>query len=276
MKRLRQELGCSEAHLTGGEPTAYPELPELIEGLRRLGYCVKMTSNGQFVTDRVDQFVDAGLTSINFSIHTLRPYVLAKLQSPARSLEWAAEAFSRQISNLLAAKRAGIHTKINMVVTDTTEDSEVLDLVTLCREYDLELRLLDDLAPHSDSLRRIDDLLSSLGAVIVGVVFTEGSSACAYDVVAANGHRFRVKSIRPVPLKTLCSSCNKRHDCKEWFYGIRIEQSGDIPFVRLCLHRQNYPAVQKLSDFFHSVQYEEIYLTKLLVNGGDVVDEEHV
>ena len=46
--------------ITGGEPLLHPDLPELIERIRGLGYAVKLDTNGSF-PDRLRRVVDAGL-----------------------------------------------------------------------------------------------------------------------------------------------------------------------------------------------------------------------
>ena len=44
--------------ITGGEPTLQPELPEFLEKLRRLGYAVKLDTNGAF-PERLEAIVQA-------------------------------------------------------------------------------------------------------------------------------------------------------------------------------------------------------------------------
>lgn len=46
--------------LTGGEPLLHPELPELLEKIRGLGYAIKLDTNGSF-PDRLKKVLDAGL-----------------------------------------------------------------------------------------------------------------------------------------------------------------------------------------------------------------------
>ena len=58
--------------ITGGEPTLQPELPEFLEKLRRLGYAVKLDTNGSF-PDRLAALIDAGLVDYVAMDITNRP-----------------------------------------------------------------------------------------------------------------------------------------------------------------------------------------------------------
>ena len=85
-----------------------------------------------------------------------------------------------------------------------------------------------------------------------------GSSSYSYDVIARDGFEFKIKAIRKYTLKTLCDDCFVRDVCKEWYYGIRIEQQRKKTMIRLCLERQDYPALQNLEQFKISEQFNEI------------------
>ena len=45
--KAKQSLGIKEVHLTGGEPTLHPKLPQIIAITVSAGLDVKMTSNGE-------------------------------------------------------------------------------------------------------------------------------------------------------------------------------------------------------------------------------------
>lgn len=87
---------------------------------------------------------------------------------------------------------------------------------------------------------------------------SHNSSSYSYDITSTDGFKFKIKGIRKNILISLCADCKIRDNCKEWFYGIRLETIVDKIFVRLCLHRQHYPAIQSLDEFFVSKQYLEL------------------
>lgn len=249
-------VGFREIHLTGGEPSWYPECERLVSILHNMGFRIKMTSNGQFDIGLLRRLADAGLYSINFSVHTLNPEKLAEMQSPRKSVGWGQKALETQIQNLRVAREMGLKVKINTVVQDRTEDA--LEVIDFCRREGIELRLLNDLGSGSLSKRAINEALQSLGAEIEMISLIDGVSAYSCQMVTNNGFHFSVKAIRRCSLRTICERCDMKNQCEEQFYGVRIEQVSDRPMVRLCLHKQGFPYVQTIDNFFCSEQFAEI------------------
>lgn len=258
LERLRVELRITEAHLTGGEPTIYPHIIKLVDLLSKLGYRVKMTTNGQFSESLLKKLKEAGLKGLNFSVHTLNSDYLAKMHCPPRNSVWGRKALEKQINNIRVSMELGLITKINTVVPGGTMIESVIPIIEFTKERNLDLRILDDLSYRSTSIETIMEMLSSLGAKIEDVRVSDGSSGYSVGVVLEDGFRMRIKSIRQMILKSMCSYCDVREHCKEWFYGIRIEQKEDRALARLCVHRQDYPAVHNLTEFFSSIQYDEL------------------
>ena len=250
-----QDLKITEIHLTGGEPTAYGELNNLIKLITEIGLEAKMTSNGQFDNGLLDRLKECGLKSINISVHTLDPAKLGQIMSPQRDKNWGEKALNRQLSNLIYARKIGLKSKINTVVQ---RDSDVSGILTFCKSNNVELRILDDLNPGSLSIPKIIDILRSMDAIVTGMNLTDKVSGFSYNIESSDGFKFKVKAIRKNILKSLCNDCIIRDTCKEWFYGIRLEQVKKDLLVRLCLHRQDYPAKQNIYEFFSSDQFLEL------------------
>ena len=255
IKRFIQKLTISEVHLTGGEPTAYEELSNLVKLISDFGLEAKMTSNGQFENRLLDNLKESGLKSINISVHTLDHVRLGNIMSPKKDAHWGEKALNRQLSNLIYAREIGLRSKINTVVQS---DSDMSNLISFCKGSNIELRILDDLNPGSLSIPKIIETLTAMNAVVTGMNLTDKSSGFSYNIESADGFKFKVKAIRKNVLKSLCNDCIMRDTCTEWFYGIRLEQIKDTLLVRLCLHRQDYPAKQNIYDFFRSKQFIEI------------------
>jgi radical SAM protein with 4Fe4S-binding SPASM domain len=70
--RQAAALGTSELHLSGGEPTLYGRLPELVAAGKRLGWFVMLNTNGsQFVReDLVERLFRAGLDGVMVSMYS--------------------------------------------------------------------------------------------------------------------------------------------------------------------------------------------------------------
>src|SRR3989339_1433112 len=67
---LKKKLGFYRVHFTGGEPTLYKNFEELLHRTKEAGFNNALTSNGQFVAKNLSKLKNAGLDSINFSLHT--------------------------------------------------------------------------------------------------------------------------------------------------------------------------------------------------------------
>lgn len=64
------EAGVSEINLSGGETLCYPHLTELIAECSRLGLASNIALSGAYVTeDRLNEFIDAGVTRIFVSLN---------------------------------------------------------------------------------------------------------------------------------------------------------------------------------------------------------------
>lgn len=255
IKRFIRELKITEIHLTGGEPTAYAELTNLVKLISSFELEAKMTSNGQFDNQLLDNLKEAGLKSINISVHTLDPVKLGAIMSPKRDKYWGQKALERQLSNLIYARKIGLKSKINTVVQN---NSDISNVITFCKDNKIDLRILDDLNPGSLSIPKIIETLQGMDAIVTGINLTEKASGFSYNIVSADGFEFKVKAIRKNVLKSLCNDCRTRDTCKEWFYGIRLEQIDNELIVRLCIHRQDYPAKQTIHEFFSSDQFIEL------------------
>lgn len=76
-KNVLQEacgLGLQDLHISGGEPTLYPGLLDLIETGKSLGLRVRLNSNGSMITSRLaGKLLEAGLDEICISLYSHQP-----------------------------------------------------------------------------------------------------------------------------------------------------------------------------------------------------------
>ncbi|MCF6147515.1 MAG: radical SAM protein [Candidatus Kuenenia sp.] len=256
--RLHKELKLTQAHLTGGEPTSYPHCRELIGELKSIGYRVKMTTNGQFEPDLIRRLKDAGLDGMNFSIHTFDAQKLCSLQRREKNIEWGLQALRQQLENVHMAQESGMEVKINTVVQKDADIYDVLRISDYCKNTGIGFRILNDLGQGASSIQQIDVILKSMNANVENINIINKSSGGFLNMVAKDGFKFKVKCIRKNMLETLCGKCKERDECMEWFYGIRVEQANGGAMVRLCIQRQDYPAMQTFEEFFTSRQFMEL------------------
>lgn len=258
VKVLRDELGFYRIHFTGGEPTLYSKFKDLISTTKELGFVNALTSNGQFKNEKLTELKEIGLSSINFSLHTLNPYVFFNIQDMPLGMkdgvDWSRECIENTVQNILISNQV-LETKVNCVVSNNSiGPREVLEF---CIQNNIKLRFLNNLSLGTIATNKIKEILLEKRADLIGheITFLSSSHKLSYQI---GDYEFGVKCIRPFYLKSMCDGCDlkKNNKCMEGFYGIRLE---DNPIkVRLCLNKNKSPQVQSFSDFIKSPQFNEI------------------
>jgi sulfatase maturation enzyme AslB (radical SAM superfamily) len=97
MLREAAELGCRKLQFIGGEPTIYPQLPELIGEARRLGYdFVEVFTNGTTFTERIKRAFLTHKVHLAFSIYSAAAPVhdsitlhYGSFEKTKANIEWA-------------------------------------------------------------------------------------------------------------------------------------------------------------------------------------------
>ncbi len=103
--------------LTGGEPTLFEGLPELVRYANEKGIHSRMITNGQRTSDMefLKPIVEAGLTHLHISTHSHKPEVHDWLTQHPGSLE-------HQIASIDNATELGIAINLNIVINHYNAD----------------------------------------------------------------------------------------------------------------------------------------------------------
>ncbi|ASU60832.1 radical SAM protein [Nocardiopsis dassonvillei] len=260
LRQLRRSMGFTELHLTGGEPTLHPRLPELVRLATAQGYRVCMTSNGENGARQIPTCAGAGLDRVNFSVFGTTPEELAQVQhvrfrDPAK----AATKIEALHASIRACVDHGVRASANIVVLDHTHIDRVHRLLDTYAP-ELSVRLLNSLDHGKESVNAIHELLAQRGAVAEAHHLTAGASGArtAYRIDGGQ-RRIHVKWIRPVRLPTTCQGCrfNNDTDCQEGFYGLRLYRDRHGRYlVGVCLQRMDL--CQPIEDFLRSPVKDEI------------------
>ena len=255
VKSLQQVIGSQEIHFTGGEPTASKYLEQITAGLASLGLEVKTTTNGQFSKKTLKELIVAGLSSFNFSVHSLDPERFLRFQTGRGSkwqdrekrmkddrlnlqdskvlsknkqgrLEWAKKNISRQLENIIEAKKQGADVKINSVICNENDILNTSDILNWAQENNIPFRLLNDLGNGMTSVNAIRKFIQDTGAEEVFRKVHIGSSSCSTVYRLPDGYEFAFKQIRDFKLESICQKCPRLEDgsCDEQFYGVRLQK----------------------------------------------------
>jgi len=154
LARVAVSLGIRDFRLTGGEPTARKELPELVRrlaaipGLRDLA----MTTNGILLKKLARPLREAGLQRLNISLDTLKG---EKFVHIARR-----DGFRETWEGIEAADQAGFRPlKINMVVMKGVNDDEVVDFAEMARTRPWQIRYIEFMPLDGDNLWSRDQVV---------------------------------------------------------------------------------------------------------------------
>lgn len=250
-----RDLGIDEVHLTGGEPTLHPDLPELVSHLATSGFKVKMTSNGQTVTKRLQEIIAAGVSGITFSILSLNPEEFLTTQNPPKlpgldPLKWAQRMIDRGTENIKMAKALGIDVKINTAVLGEEDYPRVDSVRRFAEENDITLILLPSLGEKDLTQPAVFNYARMHGE-FQGNKDNINNANGAEIFLTASGSQMRAKYLRELYPDVVCRGCehNGKSSCLEKFYGIRMEFRDGDPYVRLCLQQSNPKTIMPLSEF---------------------------
>jgi len=133
-------LGIRRVRLTGGEPTARRDFPELVESLGAIQGIedLSLTTNALRFGPLADRLAAAGLRRINVSLDSLDPATFSRLTRGGR--------LDRVLAGIAAARAAGIAPiRINAVILKGENDHELFDLVEFFGRDagDTELRFIE-------------------------------------------------------------------------------------------------------------------------------------
>jgi MoaA/NifB/PqqE/SkfB family radical SAM enzyme len=122
--------GAAGVILTGGEPTLFERLPELVAYARSKGLPPRLITNGQRVCkpDYMRALVDAGLDHIHLSVHSAKADVQAELTGNPQSLP----NILRALEN---AGKHGVRVDINTVINSRNADHLSLTPRALCERF---------------------------------------------------------------------------------------------------------------------------------------------
>lgn len=201
-------LGVRSFKLTGGEPTARPELAEIVGRLRGLGphLDLSITTNGYLLERMAGPLTQAGLDRVTVSCDSLHRHRFAEL---ARR-----DAFDAVMRGVQAAKDAGLEPiKINCVVIPGRNDDEAVAFAELARRTGHDVRFIEYMpldAEHTwapDQVVASEDLRSQIDARFPLVAQSSGGAPAA-RFIFADGAPGSVGFISSVSAP-FCASCDR-------------------------------------------------------------------
>lgn len=253
--RSLKGIGIDEVHLTGGEPTLHPDLPQLISELALAGFTVRLTTNGQSSPKRLTEIIQAGVSSINFSVLSLDPEQFLQTQNPPSipgldPIKWASRMIEREKSNITLAKSLGVNVKINTAVLGPEDFPRVDSVREFADQNDITLVLLNGVGEGDHSQQAVFEY-AQRNATLIGAKESLNNGKGSRMYALPSGNELRAKYLTDYHPEVVCGGCvhNGKPSCVEKFYGIRMEFRGGEPYTRLCLQQSNERTVMPLTEF---------------------------
>lgn len=133
---LIDAAGISRLRITGGEPLISAKFDDFLRHVSNSELTdIAVTTNGQFLADKIPVMRETGLARVNVSLDTLDA---KKFRSIARSGDLATV-----LDGIDRACSEGIKVKINMVPMRTVNMDQILPLLSYCLERGIELRFIE-------------------------------------------------------------------------------------------------------------------------------------
>ena len=236
-------LGITKLRITGGEPLVKKNIVSIcrraaaVPGIRE----VCLTTNGLLLPQLAKELKEAGVKRLNLSLDTLEPEKYSYITRVGMLEDFRA--------GLDAALEAGFEKiKINAVLIGGFNDSEIVPLAELTRQYPVDMRFIE-MMPMYDSgdfdesafipyTRVLDRLPEALP------VPQDGGVAKLYRLPGAMGN---IGLISPVSAH-FCGDCNR----------IRLTADGKL---KPCLHSADEYSLKGLTfDGMKKVLQEAIWL----------------
>lgn len=250
VSKLHSHLSLEEVRLTGGEPTLYSELSELVYLLKEIGIPkVALTTNGYLLTKLVKDLKQAGLDSMNISLDAINPEVFTRM-SRGKKIE-------KTLEGIFAAKENQIPFKLNATVMKGYNKNEILPLLEFSGKLGVTVRYLELMKMGHLSGKTPEEIFTEkeiLDSIATQYNFEElhrDKSSTANYWITKEGYKFGIIANESSPF---CGDCNRlRLDSQGSIYGclssnhafsIREAVNSEIPLEPIL-----YQALLKKQDY---------------------------
>jgi len=197
-------MGVRKIRLTGGEPLVRNDFNDILFRLAKFNTELLLTTNGSLIHRHLQALKDAGITSVNVSLDSLRPAVFEKITRRDR--------FPRVWDNIMLLLENGFHVKINTVAVKGVIENELFDFIRLTQRLPLHVRFIEFMpfAGNRWESRKVVKAEQMLDWVktefdIVKLKDEPHATAKKYKVI---GHEGTFAFITTMS-KQFCGSCNR-------------------------------------------------------------------
>ena len=201
---LLMEMGITKIRFTGGEPTLYRHLADIVAYTRSLDETahIAITSNGILLPELASKLAEAGLDSVNISMDTLDRQKFRTITS--------VDALDKVVSGIEAGIEQIGNVKLNCVLMRGVNDDEAGAMVEFADRLGVTIRFIEYMP--SRSIERNQGQYISGGEIMARLGYSfvpigsDSSSAAKY--YSAPGLDIPVGFINPVS-HPFCADCDR-------------------------------------------------------------------
>jgi cyclic pyranopterin phosphate synthase len=136
IRKLHNELNLEAVRLTGGEPLLHPRVMTLISSIKEMGInSIGITTNGHFLSNKVEKLINCGLSSVNISIDALDPTIFKSINLN--------NGLNNVLKSIEAALLQGLSVKLNTVVMKGKNHTEIVPLLEFAMKKGIVIRFLE-------------------------------------------------------------------------------------------------------------------------------------
>ncbi len=226
-------LGINKVRITGGEPLLRSDIVGIVKVLSER-FTVAMTTNGSLLSELAKDLKEAGLSSVNVSLHSLKTDTFRKITRGD---------LDRVLRGIDEGLNAGLSLKLNAVVCDENF-GELPKLVLFASERRIPIRFIELMPVGRENKssyfeKQILEKLSNFRLTPTDVKLGEGP---ARYFVTADGNYVGLISAMS---KSFCESCNKiRMSCDGKLYPCL----GSSLFFDLRQYLMDVSSIEKIQD----------------------------
>lgn len=212
--RIHKILSLESVRLTGGEPTLYKDLPELIYHLKKNGIPkVTLTTNGSRLSALHEKLKTAEIDSINVSLDSIENGIFKKINRSSKT--------ASVLEGIDLALQSNINIKINCTLMKDYNENQILPILDWAMERNIPVRFLELMKmghlvnDHEKYFYSQEEILKTIESKYTLIELgREKSNTCSYWQIPG-GIKVGIISNHSKPF---CTDCDR----------LRMDQFGNI------------------------------------------------
>jgi molybdenum cofactor biosynthesis protein A len=216
---IYHSLGVNKIRFTGGEPFVRKDFILFLERITVLfpTIDIHLTTNGVLIKKHLETLLSLNIKKINISLDTLDSNKFKEMTG--------FDCFNDVYSSISKALELKFKLKLNVVVQNNKNDSEILTLVDHFKDKDLDLRFIEEMPFNERGTHQFvwaaEKILTEIQTKFATVSINSGANSTS-DVYQLTDYKLRVATIAAFT-RSFCGTCNR----------IRLNAKGEM---KTCLY----------------------------------------